>query len=439
MYRLIAIVLLCLTAAETAAAQPAGTKRPNILFLLTDDQRWDTIGALGNPHIQTPHLDRLVQNGFVFTNAYCMGSMVPAVCLPSRTMLMTGKSLFHIPAKGTAKTAPAGVPLLPRALADAGYITYRTGKRGNTFLPANEAFHQNVYDEARDALATQRYADRVIEYLNQVPKDKPFYVQVSFSHPHDPCNAPEQYRKMYPPEKMTLAKSFLPQHPFDNGELYVRDEKLAPLPRTPEAMREHLSGYYAVISFMDTQIGRILAALEKNGQASNTIIVFSSDQGLAVGGMHGLMGKQNLYEHNKPPLFFTGPEISKGRSDALVYLFDLFPTLCDLTGTSHPQGLDGHSLTPILQGKQTKVRDYAFGAYRDVQRMVRDDRWKLLKYNAGGTRNAQLFDLKHDPEELVNLAADPQHRDQVTRMEKLLAQAQKWAADPLDGELNRKK
>ncbi len=432
---LLAVTLVGLFVGAAPAAAP---NRPNILFLFTDDQRWDTIAALGNPHVKTPHLDRLVRDGFAFTNAYCMGSLVPAVCLPSRTMLMTGKSLFHIPPKG-AKAAPAGLPLLPRALADAGYVTYRTGKRGNTFIPANDAFHQNVYDDGRDAVATQRYADRVIEYLQKAPKDKPFFVHVAFSHPHDPCNAPAEYQKLYPPDKVPLPRSFLPQHPFDNGELAVRDEKLAPLPRTPEAMRQHLSDYYAVISFMDAQIGRILEALEKNGQARNTVILFSSDSGLAVGGLHGLMGKQNLYEHNKPPLFFHGPGIPKGKSDALVYLFDLFPTLCDLTGTPTPPGLDGHSLFPLLKGEKAKVRDWLFGAYRDCQRMVRDERWKLLKYNANGVRNVQLFDLAADPEELTNLAADPKHRDQVSRLDRLLAEAQRWAGDPLDGELNRRK
>jgi arylsulfatase A-like enzyme len=242
---------------------------------------------------------------------------------------------------------------------------------------------------------------------------------------------------MYPPDKVPLPRSFLPQHPFDNGELQVRDEKLARLPRTPEEMRRHLADYYAVISFMDAQIGRILAALEKNDQARNTIIIFSSDSGLAVGGLHGLMGKQNLYEHNKPPLLIHGPGIPKGKSEALVYLFDLFPTLCDLTGTPTPTGLDGQSLLPILKGEKTKVRDSLFGAYRDCQRMVRDERWKLLKYNAAGVRNVQLFDLANDPDEVTNLAADPRHREQVIRLEKLLVDAQKWAGDPLDGDLNR--
>lgn len=432
----ILLAVLALAAAAPAAAQQPAPKRPNILFLFTDDQRWDTVAALGNPHIKTPNLDRLARDGFVFTNTYCMGSMVPAVCLPSRTMLMTGRSLFHIPAKGQ-KAAP-GVPLLPRALADAGYVTYRTGKKGNTFLPANEAFHENVYDERRDAQATERYADRVIDYLAKAPKDKPFFVHVAFSHPHDPRNAPAEYLKMYPPDKMPLPKSFLPQHPFDNGELYVRDEKLAPHPRTPEAMRRHLADYYAVVSFMDTQIGRILAALERNGQAGNTIILFSSDQGLAVGGLHGLMGKQNLYESNKPPLFVYGPGIPKGKSDALVYLFDLFPTLCDLAGAPIPRGLDGLSLVPVLKGDKTKVRDWLFGAYRDGQRMIRDERWKLLKYNASGVRNIQLFDLRNDPDELTNLATNVKHRDEVARLEKLLSEAQKWAGDPLDGTLNRK-
>src|SRR6185295_12363812 len=124
-----------------------------------------------------------------------------------------------------------------------------------------------------------------------------------------------------------LPPDFLPQHPFDNGEMTVRDEKLAPWPRTPENIRSQLADYYALITFMDLQIGRILAALDKSGAAQDTIVVFSSDQGLALGS-HGLMGKQNLYESGmKVPLIFAGPGIPKGQADALVYLHDIYPTV----------------------------------------------------------------------------------------------------------------
>jgi arylsulfatase A-like enzyme len=144
------------------------------------------------------------------------------------------------------------------------------------------------------------------------------------------------------------------------------------------------------------------------------------------------MGKQNLYEHVKPPLIFAGPGIPKGQSDALVYLFDLFPTFCDLTGIKTPAAVEGKSLVPIVRGEKARVRDWLFGAYRDCQRMVRDERWKLIKYNADGVKNVQLFDLKNDPDEVHNLAADPKFAAERARLEKLLAEARKHFSDPVD-------
>ncbi len=155
--------------------------------------------------------------------------------------------------------------------------------------------------------------------------------------PHDPRLAPAEFTKLYDPAKISLSKNFMPEHPFDNGELKIRDELLAPHPRTPAVMRQHLADYYATISHLDSEVGRVLAEIERRGWADNTIVIYSSDQGLAVGGRHGLMGKQNLYEHVKPPLVFAGPGIPRGQSDALVYLYDLFPTICDFAVRKLPR------------------------------------------------------------------------------------------------------
>src|SRR5262249_51568247 len=161
----------------------------------------------------------------------------------------------------------------------------------------------------------------------------------------------------------------LPQHPFDNGDMKGRDEKLAPWPRTPAVVRRHLADYYAMISHLDAQVGRILDALAASKRAANTIVVFAGDNGLAVG-KHGLMGKQTVYDHSiRVPLLLSGPGIPRRqRSQALVYLFDLFPTLADLAGVKAPPTVEGTSLLPILSGKKKNVRDSVFAAYRDVQR-----------------------------------------------------------------------
>ena len=179
-----------------------------------------------------------------------------------------------------------------------------------------------------------------------------------------------------------------------------------------------------------SQVGRILDAIEASGKAASTYVFFTADQGLAVG-HHGLMGKQNLYEHFKSPLVLAGPGIPHGQSATLVYLFDLFPTICDLAEATTPAVIEGRSLLPSVQDRKTSVRDTMFCAYRDGQRMVRDERWKIIEYNAAGVRNTQLFDLVHDPDELHNLAADLQAHDQLARLRKLLATARQEYGDPI--------
>jgi len=418
---LAAVVGLSLTEAAGAAETPL-KKQPNVLFLFSDDQRADTIAALGNAAIQTPHLDTLVQAGFAFRNAYCMGSTMPAVCLPSRTMLLTGRSLFHF----TPLTERQ--PTFPRAFNAAGYVTYHHGKRGNTPVQVQQDFQHNKYlsndqKERAAGYPGKEIADAAIQFLQVRPKDKPFFMYLSFGNPHDPCGINAEYRAKYDEAKLPLPRNFRPFHPFDNGELKVRDETLAPWPRTPATVRKHLADYYAVITYLDMQIGRILQALKDSGAYDNTLILFSSDHGLALGS-HGLLGKQNLYEDGmKAPLVFAGPGVPKGSSQAFAYLHDIFPTVCNLAGVAVPAGLDGKSLRPILRGEAGQVRDHVFLAYRQVQRAVRQGDWKLLRYPQ--IDKTQLFDLKGDPDEKQNLADEPQHAARVKEMLALLAKAQK--------------
>lgn len=444
------LLLACaasMTELKPAAAQrTAGKPRPNILFLFSDDQRADTIRALGNPHITTPNLDRLVSEGTAFDRAYCMGAQQGAVCVPSRAMMMSGRTLFRVSEKLEGQTT------WPRVFAEAGYSTFGVGKWHNQpasfvnsfaagkaiffggmndpyTMPVQDlgASHQLGHKRNSETHATQLFADAAIEFLQQQRGDKPFALYVAFTLPHDPRTAPSEYRARYDPARDGTAppppKNFLPEHPFDNGELKVRDEKLAPWPRTPEIVREHLTDYYACITYLDAQIGRILDTLRRTGQYDNTIIVFASDHGLAIGS-HGLFGKQNLYEHSmKAPLIMAGPGVPKNRrSDAFAYLLDLFPTLCDLAGLNTPAEVEGLSLAPVMAGKQRSRREMIFTAYRNVQRAVRDDRWKLIVYPQLNRR--QLFDLKNDPSEMNDLSAHPKFINQVTRMSALLKQAQ---------------
>ena len=449
------VVTLAAVRGVAGEAGTAGPKRLNLLFLFSDDQRYDTIHALGNPIIKTPNLDRLVSSGFVFRNNYVMGSMGGAVCVPSRAMLHSGRTLWHV------RTNLQGVPIWPEVMRRAGYATFGTGKwhngpasyaRGFThgaaifFGGMSDQYQVPIHDfdptgkypaKSRyigKKFSSELFADAAIDFLRQHAGQQPLFVYVAFTAPHDPRQPPPPYDTMYDPQQIPTPKSFMPEHPFDNGELMVRDETLAPFPRTPEIVRQHIARYYGMISHMDAQIGRILAALQETGHADDTIILFAGDNGLALG-RHGLLGKQNLYEHSsRMPLIFTGPGIPHGQSDALVYLHDLFPTACDLTGLAIPDGVEGQSLLPIIKGEKQRVRDFVFTAYKEVQRAVREPRWKLIKYHVGGVKTRQLFDLENDPDELQNLAEDPAVAEHLKRLEALLEKARSEADDPIDFE-----
>jgi arylsulfatase A-like enzyme len=440
--------LAVLTILVAGPAQSADVpKKPNIVFLFSDDQRHDTIAALGNKAIQTPNLDRLVQQGTTCRRAYCMGALQGAVCVPSRAMVMSGRTLFHV------STTLKDQTTWPEMFAKAGYTTFMSGKWHNEPESALRSFGEGkavffggmgdpyklpVQDfkaggpltKPRDSgkPSVELFTDCAVEFLESRKDEKPFVCYVPFNAPHDPRLAPKEYHDLYNAARPPLPPNFLPLHPFNNGDLVGRDERLAPWPRTPEVVRQHLADYYASITFLDAQVGRVLDALKKSGQLDNTLIVFSSDHGLAIGS-HGLFGKQNLYDHSMhPPLIFAGPGIPKGKqTDALCYLLDIFPTLGELAGVAGPPESEGKSLVPVLTGKQTKVRDSLFTAYRNLQRAVRDDRWKLIVYPQ--VNKVQLFDLQNDPAEMKDLATDKSHAAEVERLTALLKDWQKQVGD----------
>jgi arylsulfatase A-like enzyme len=431
------VVFTLLLAAElgvtTAGAQTpnqTAARKPNILHIHADDHRADGLHALGTELLQTPNLDTLVQRGMTFTRCYTMGSTIGGVCLPSRTMMLSGKSWLRFPERQAKDVDPATT--LPGVLRAAGYKTFHVGKSGNEFRIAIEAFDINlVMDDGPVELrrgSSERHADATIKFLGERKKDKPFYIYIAPPVPHDPRVAPPEFHKMYDPKTIPLPATFLPQHPFDNGDMAVRDEQLAPWPRTPENTKQQLADYYATITGFDHHIGRVLAQLKASGEWDNTIIIFTGDNGLSMG-EHGLFGKQNLYEFGgmHVPCVIAGPGIPKGRSDALIYLMDLFPTFADFGGAMIPPGVEGKSFAPILNGKATKVRDVLYTAYRDCQRAVRDDRWKLIRYPL--VDRTQLFDLQTDPREMNNLAAQPQHAAKVAEMTALLQQEMNRYAD----------
>ena len=411
-------------------AASAATK-PNVLFLFADDMRADSIAALGNPVVKTPHLDSLVNRGFAFRHAFCLGGNSAAVCTPSRNMLLSGKAYFrwqNLPGpngKKLGSMAPGDAPNFPLSMRAAGYETYHEGKKGNTAINIQAKFEHNVYiEENKDRTSGEpgmQIADDATAFLKARKDDRPFFMYLAFGNPHDPRVAAQKYLDMYQRSNIPLPPDYMPQHPFDNGEMSIRDEQLSPWPRTEDEIRKHLHEYYAVITAMDHHIGRILATLKELGQLDNTIILFSADQGIAIGS-HGLLGKQNLYNAGmNSPLFFAGPGIPKGDSRALVYLLDIFPTVCDLVGAPVPSGIDGISFKPVIDGNAATTRDELFLSYQQVQRAIVADGWKLIRYPQ--INRSQLFDFANDPYELKDLSADPSQADRIAG---LMAKLEKW-------------
>ena len=439
-------------------------QRPNILFFFTDDQRFDTIRALGNTHISTPNMDALVERGTSFVNAHIMGGSSGAVCMPSRAMLMTGRTLYHLQDQG--QHIPDDHRMLGEVLQKAGYITFGTGKWHNgsasyarsfgagaeiffggmddhwnvpacDFDPSGkydvlhpvcrDPFHSNqVHHRQCDHISfgkhsSELFSDAAIDFLQSYRSAAPFFMYVSYMAPHDPRTMPQEYLALYDPQTLPLPKNFLPKHPFDNGDLLTRDERLEAWPRTAEHIRRHIAEYYAMITHLDAQIGRVLTVLEQTGHAENTIVVLAGDNGLAIG-QHGLMGKQNLYHHSvRVPLIFSGPGIPQAeRRQTFCYLLDIYPTLCDMIDLPVPDTVEGVSLLPALLDADATARDTLLLAYRGVQRAVLDRQHKLIEYVVNGQRTTQLFDLHGDPMELENLADRPSYADRVASLRREL-------------------
>jgi arylsulfatase A-like enzyme len=443
------------------------TSRPNILFLFTDDQRFDTIHVLGNEQILTPTMDSLVARGTTFTNAYIMGGSCPAVCMPSRAMLMTGRTLYRLEEQGQG--IPQEHTLLGETLQGTGYTTFGSGKWHNgpssyarSFAAGAEIFfggmddHWNVpacnydptgrYDAIRPLVrdpwnsnevtyrrcdhikvgkhSSELFAEAAVDFIGHRDSDVPFFAYVSFMAPHDPRTMPREYLELYNPNEIDLPPNYMPGHPFDNGELWVRDEKLAAWPRMSDEIRRHNAEYYAMITHLDAQIGRVLAVLEQAGKLENTIVILAGDNGLAIG-RHGLMGKQNMYDHSvHVPLIMCGPGVPPGRrSEAYCYLIDIYPTLCDLVGMPVPDSVEGKSLVPTMYDPAARIRDSLLFAYKDVQRAVQKDGYKLIEYAVAGRRTTQLFDLQADPWELNNLSGNPGSAD---RLASLRQELKRW-------------
>lgn len=430
--------------------------KPNVLFLFVDDMTYDGLDILGNDEIISPNLDKLISNGVRFSNAYIMGGWNGAISIASRSQLITGRYIWNTYKAESKKyeTEFANGEMWPQVMKQAGYKTFQTGKWHMKFITAHQLFDKSVkvrggmpkdtkdaynrptnkednawlpWDKSKGGYWSEGkhwseiLADETIAYMNENKNSKePLFMFCAFNAPHDPRQAPKEYVNMYDVDKVSVPQNFLPEHPF--GEAMksgrtLRDERLAPFPRTHYSVQKHRQEYYALITHMDAQVGRILEALKKNGMDKNTLIVFAADNGLSVG-HHGLIGKQSMYDHSvKVPLAFCGLGLPKGEvRNQLVYLQDLVPTVYDLVGIPKPDHLDFISQVSVLKNtKASSQRKAVYSAYlQEAQRMVTDGHYKLFFIPAA--KKVYLFDLEKDPQETQDLFGLPQYKKIVKKL-----------------------
>lgn len=472
---LVLLTALAWTAPATAQDGKAGPKRPNFLFILVDDQSpFDLKAYAPASPLHTPNLDRLAAGGMVFEGAYHMGSSLGAVCTPSRHMIMSGRTVWHLPVSPwAARTSPPALEqnTLPAVFNRAGYATMRTCKQGNSYEAANKLFtvrHDASKRGGDDATGSTWHGDRVMDYLRdrETSRDtRPFFIYYGFSHPHDTRDGRPELLAKYgavnhtdpatPPSlhslQPPLPANHLTAHPFDTTHSDVRDEVdvSGVWKRRDEAsIRNEIGREYACVENIDIQVGRVLKRLEETGELANTYIIYTADHGIAIG-HHGLMGKQNLYQHTwRVPFIVQGPGIRPGsRVEGNIYLLDILATLCDLASIQPPATNEGLSFRPVLEGQSPAIRDVMYGAYagggKPGMRTVKKGSWKLIEYEAPtrGVKETQLFDLAANPEEflpqhgrkeplLTNLAGDPAHAEKLAEMRALLLAEMRRLDDP---------
>ena len=443
------------------------TDRPNILWICTDQQRYDTIGALGYHHVDTPHIDGLVAKGIAFTRAYCQSP----ICTPSRGSFLTGMypSTIHVTSNGN-DAFPSSPPLVSKRLADVGYDCGLIGKlhlasayrRIEPRVDDGYRFWEYSHAPRDDWPVGHGYADwvrqqgavlgeltvdpqgvpaelhqttwcaeKTIEFMHH-ERQGPWMACVNIYDPHPPFNPPQRYRDLFDPADMP--GPLFRERDIEQQERLARVD-FQSVVRSPDALdiRDPLrpergrsadgrvlqAAYCAMIKLIDDQVGRILAALDASGQRDNTVVIFTSDHGEMLGD-HGLIQKGcRFYEGLvRVPLIFSWPgHFAEGaRSDALVELLDKTPTIMELAGLEPPQCMQGCSLLPMLRGESSPDhhRDFVRCEYYDAldepdgsfATMYRDERYKLVVYH--GHDLGELYDLEEDPEEFENMWDEPE-------------------------------
>lgn len=443
-------------AAETAA------RRPNVLFIAVDDMNND-LGCYGHPLVKSPNIDRLAARGVRFDRAYCQFPL----CSPSRSSIMTGlrpgtTRVFDL--RYHFRTGLPEVVTLSQVFRNNGYYAARVGKIyhygnpgdiGTSGLDDPPSWQEFVNPAGRDKTTLEsdiinytpkrglgsamcflsdaqgkdeehtdgKVATEAIRLLEQ-HRGEPFFLAVGFYKPHTPYIAPKKYFDLYP-----MSDIKLPKEPAEHLEKVPRPALASTQPRpyfgvTEDQARECKQAYYAAISFVDAQIGRVLEAVDRLRLWDNTVVIFWSDHGYHLG-EHGLWMKQSCFEESaRVPLIIAAPgQKARGQvSPRTVELLDLYPTLADLAGLTPPKNLEGASLRPLLDNPNAR-RDRP--AFTQVQRggfpgySVRTERWRYIEWDDGAKGN-QLYDHQQDPHEYNNLAGDPAQAAVVAEMKALV-------------------
>ncbi len=425
-----------LAGASLSECSKSGSSAPNILFLLTDDQRWDTLGCMGSELLKTPNIDRLAANGVVFDNAF----VTTSICPSNRACILSGQHLRTNGIRGfqDAFSPEAFQQTYPALMKKAGYRTGFIGKYGVGATMEKLQYPSSQFDywrgmegqgpyfqeiDGQRKHSTQILADQAVDFLNHSSKEQPWCLSISFKAPHQPWNEYDpDLSELFKGKKMPLAASA-----FEEAENFL-----------PEFIRDSLSGsqwwhmadkdlqewirnYYRLVIGIDIAVGKILSALKDNGFDDNTVIILTSDNGYLLY-EHGLMGKWLMYEESiRIPMIFYDPRLPKNlrgqRRDDMVLSIDCAPSLLAMAGVQIPSAMQGRDLTPLLWGRQVSWREDWFyehtyteeyPRYIPKSQGVRTERWKYIRYIDQEPEFEQLFDLENDRLEQTNLAQDPE-------------------------------
>ncbi|RCS41213.1 DUF4976 domain-containing protein [Bremerella cremea] len=431
----------------SATNRLSAAERPNLILLLTDDQRFDALGCMGNPVIKTPNIDKLAAEGVTFDNAFA----TTAICATSRATFLTGQYARRhgVVDFRTVLTPEAYQQSFPALLRAAGYRTAFIGKWGvGNKLPIDQYDYwkgfggQGEYFEEGHPHMTQRLENQTLEFLDTCKADQPFCLQVSFKAAH--CqdgpgwqfrHAPK-YADYYAEDRITPAETAndaayakLPQQ-LQGGESRIRWQRRFD---GDEMLQKNVKDYYRLLTGVDDFVGAMVAKLQEKKLAENTVILYTSDHGFFLG-EHGLAGKWLMYDPSiRIPLIIYDPRLPqslRGRHlNEMVLNVDIAPTLLDFGGVKVPSVMQGRSLKPLVEGKQTEpwrtefLYEHLFPhATIPQSEGVRTQDWKYIVYEKTEPKLEQLFDLKNDPNETTNLAEDPQHANKLKELRSKLDQ-----------------